>query len=136
MIIAVDADGVLWKDNFPSVAEPDMGMVRAVRNAIDKGHEVVLWTCRVNSALIVAEDMCRMLELRFCTINDNAPSNVEKWKHEFPGGTRKVYADVYIDDKALGYDRDEAMRFLANVPDVRAETVETAFVTGERIRCD
>lgn len=32
-------------------------------------------------------------------MNDNAPSNRARYGHLYPDGTRKVYADVYMDDK-------------------------------------
>lgn len=103
MIIAVDFDGILCENKFPEIGEPDYEMVSKIRHLIDNGHEVILWTSRVDDALTKAVEWCHDRGLHFCAVNENAPSNVEKFKAQYPNGTRKVYADVYIDDHNLEY---------------------------------
>ena len=98
MIIAVDFDGILCENRFPEIGKPNYDMISFVRELIDKGHEVVLWTSRVDQPLEDAVDWCEDRGLHFCAVNDNAPSNKTKYKRMHPSGTRKVYADVYIDD--------------------------------------
>lgn len=100
MIIAVDFDGILTVDEvaFPAIGDPDYSMVSFVRELIDQGHEVILWTCRTDDALDAAVKWCDDRGLRFCAINHNAPSNVAKYRSMYPNGTRKVSADIYIDD--------------------------------------
>ena len=99
MIIAVDFDGILCRDEFPEIGSPNYGMISLVREIIDAGHEVVLWTSRANDRLVEAVRWCEDRGLHFCAVNDNAPSNRARYEHLYPGGTRKVYADVYMDDK-------------------------------------
>lgn len=99
MVIAVDFDGVLCENgNFPEIGKPIYPMVSFVRELMDQGHEVVLWTSRVGKPLNEAVEWCKDRGLRFCAVNDNAPSNKEQYLKEYPNGTRKVYADLYIDD--------------------------------------
>ena len=98
MIIAVDFDGILCENQFPEIGPPIYLMVSFVRELIDLGHEVVLWTSRVGQPLEDAVDWCGDRGLHFCAVNDNAPSNKAQYESLFPNGTRKVYADVYIDD--------------------------------------
>ena len=98
MIIAVDFDGILVADQFPYICTPNYRMVNFIKSLIDDGHEVVLWTSRVGQPLEDAVEWCKLQGLRFCAVNDNAPSNKAKYALEYPQGTRKVSADVYIDD--------------------------------------
>lgn len=105
MIIAVDFDGILCDNEFPEIGKPHYEMIAAVREAIDCGHEVILWTSRVDERLSEAVAWCVDRGLHFTSINDNAPSNKQKYEHLYPNGTRKVYADVYIDDHNLFFIR-------------------------------
>lgn len=103
MIVAVDFDGILCKDAFPKIGEPNYEVVSFVRELIDDGHEVILWTCRVDERLVEAVKWCHDRGVHFCAVNDNAPSNKAKYEKEYPHGTRKVYADVYLDDKSAEF---------------------------------
>lgn len=99
MIVAVDFDGVLCRDEFPEIGAPNYRMISLVREIADAGHEVVLWTSRADDRLVEAVRWCEDRGLHFCAVNDNAPSNRERYKDLYPNGTRKVFADVYMDDK-------------------------------------
>lgn len=105
MIIAVDFDGILTVDEvaFPAIGDPDYTMIAFVRELIDNGHEVILWTCRTDDALDKAVEWCHDRGLHFCAVNENAPSNIAKFKEMYPNGTRKVSADIYIDDHSPGF---------------------------------
>lgn len=103
MIVAVDFDGILCRDAFPDIGEPNYEMISLIREIIDAGHEVVLWTCRVDQRLVEAVEWCHDRGLYFCAVNDNAPSNKAKYGKEYPNGTRKVYADLYVDDKSCWF---------------------------------
>lgn len=99
MIIAVDFDGILADDvSFPDVGYPHQQMVDFVKQLIEDGHEVVLWTSRTGQALSNAVTWCYYRGIVFCEINDNSPSNKAKYASSYPFGTRKVCADIYIDD--------------------------------------
>lgn len=100
MIIAVDFDGILAGSGkeFPDIGNANYTMVSLVRDLIDAGHEVVLWTSRTGKALELALTWCEAYKLHFCAVNDNAPSNKAKYQAEYPQGTRKVNADIYLDD--------------------------------------
>ena len=114
MIVAVDFDGILCRDEFPGIGAPNYIMISLVREIIDAGHEVVLWTSRADDRLVEAVRWCEDRGLHFCAVNENAPSNRARYEGEYPNGTRKVYADVYLDDKDprfittarnMGYDK-------------------------------
>lgn len=123
MIIAVDFDGVLVQSAFPKIGEPDHEMVDLVRLLIQKsGVEVVLWTSRVDQPLEDAITWCERMGLAFDAINDNAPSNKRKYGKLYPNGTRKVYADYYLDDHNMGYSRRVAIDIIKSI--LREEDVK------------
>lgn len=103
MIIAIDFDGVLAENAFPEIGASIYQNISLVRQLLDLGHEVILWTSRAGAELENAVRWCDDRGLHFCAVNDNAPSNIAKYKQKYPDGTRKVYADVYVDDHSLSY---------------------------------
>ena len=107
MIVAVDFDGVLCEDAFPEIGTPHYDVIQLVREIIDAGHEVVLWTARADGRLTEAVEWCEDYGLHFDAVNENAPSNRARYEVEYPNGTRKVYADVYLDDKIAEFRHTE-----------------------------
>lgn len=103
MIIAVDFDGVLCKSKFPKIGPPNYEVISLVRELIDKGHEVVLWTTRNGDELKEAVEWCEDRGLHFCAVNEPAPSNNAEYADKYPVQSRKIYADVYIDDHNIEY---------------------------------
>lgn len=95
MIIAVDFDGVLCKDEFPDIGSPNYEVINLVHQLIDQGHEVILWTSRFDRLLDEAVEWCKLHGLQFTGVNCNAPSNLKKYGTD----PRKIFADVYIDDR-------------------------------------
>lgn len=110
MIIAVDFDGVLCENKFPQIGEAKRSHINMVKYLISQGHEVILWTSRVEKELDAAVDWCKSIGIEFAAINDNAPSNKRKYGNVYKTPPRKVYADLYIDDHALNYD-DSALEY-------------------------
>lgn len=100
MIIAVDFDGILAEDSgkFPEIGAPIGCMVLFVKELIKDGHEVVLWTSRTDQALEDAIIWCKKHGLYFAAVNENTSSNIAMYSAQYPNGTRKVSADIYIDD--------------------------------------
>ena len=96
IIVAVDFDGILCQDKFPEIGKPNYDMVSFVRRLQDSGVETILWTSRVNDRLAEAITWCEDRGLHFTSVNDNTPSN----KEQYGTDPRKVYADVYMDDRS------------------------------------
>lgn len=93
MIIAVDFDGTIQgKDK-----EPNMLLVNRLIGYQRSGASVILWTCREGKRLQEAVIYCMRLGLKFNAINQNVPEGVKRLGHD----SRKIFADVYIDDKAV-----------------------------------
>lgn len=95
IIVAVDFDGILCRDEFPEIGKPNYNMVSFVRRLQDSGIETILWTSRIDDRLAEAITWCEDRGLHFTAINDNTPSN----KEQYGTNPRKVYADIYIDDR-------------------------------------
>lgn len=103
MIIAVDFDGVLCRNEFPQIGKPNYEVISLVRQMIDIGNEVILWTTRNGDELEQAVAWCEDYGLHFCAVNAPAPSNEEEYRDKYPVQSRKVYADIYIDDHNLEF---------------------------------
>ena len=103
MIVAIDFDGILCANEFPAIGEPNYKIISYTRQLIDAGVEVVLWTSRTDNELKEAIAWCEDYGLHFSAVNENAPSNIKEYESKYPNGTRKVYADYYIDDHNLEF---------------------------------
>lgn len=97
MVIAVDFDGTLCKDKFPSIGRANGKLINDLIRAREKGDKVILWTCRAGDQLEDAVRWCEAQGLVFDAVNENLKEHIEM----YGGDTRKVFADVYIDDKNL-----------------------------------
>lgn len=97
-IIAVDFDGTLVEDKFPEIGEPIQSVWQDLFRAQNSGVKIILWTSRDNERLKAAVEFCTARGLHFDAINDN----LDECKILFNNDTRKVYANEYWDDKAIG----------------------------------
>ena len=96
-IIAVDFDGTLCKNAWPEIGEPNAWLIQNLISSKEEGHKIILWTCRTGELLDKAIGWCKNKGLIFDAINENVSEAIER----FGGDCRKVYADVYLDDKAV-----------------------------------
>ena len=103
MIIAVDFDGTLCKNEWPDIGVPNDILIHYLQARKQQGDKLILWTCRTDQMLDDAIAWCTTLGLTFDAINDNLPESKER----FCGNSRKIFADLYIDDRAHGYDRTQ-----------------------------
>lgn len=94
-IVAVDFDGTLCENAFPEIGKPKQSVIDTVKEYRNYGWKIILWTCRNKEHLEQAIAWCGKHGLVFDAINTNLPEVQEM----FGGDTRKVFADVYIDDK-------------------------------------
>lgn len=95
-IIAVDFDGTLCEDRYPDIGRPNMPLINALRELKKAGEiELILWTCRNGRELENALRWCWNYDLGFDAVNEN----LQRIVMSFGRDTRKIYADLYIDDK-------------------------------------
>jgi hypothetical protein len=99
MIISIDFDGVIVEDKYPNIGKIKEGAKEVINELFhNKDNVLILNTCRANSHLQEAKHFLKEHNIPFHLINENTPSLIAK----HGGDTRKIYADVYIDDKNLG----------------------------------
>ena len=91
MIIAVDYDGTLANGS-----EMNLNLISRLKAEQLRGSIVILWTCREGRSLREAVLALRRAGFTPNFVNCNAPQAVKAMGHD----SRKVLADVYIDDKS------------------------------------
>lgn len=96
-IIAVDFDGTLCRDCYPDIGEANEDLIRRLKELRAGGDRLILWTCRKGERLEEALRFCFVRGLIFDAVNENLREVVEK----FGGDSRKIFADIYIDDRGL-----------------------------------
>lgn len=98
LIIAVDFDGTLCEQAWPEIGAPKWRVINTLKAEQRRnGARLILWTNRCGDLLQEAVDWCEARGLHFDAINENLPEIIERYGSE----SRKISADVYIDDKAL-----------------------------------
>ncbi|OJV19334.1 MAG: hypothetical protein BGO30_07120 [Bacteroidetes bacterium 41-46] len=98
MIIAVDFDGTIHGGSYPSIGYLFPDVRKTISSLRANGHYVIIWTCRTGQDLLEAINWLLENKIEFDRINDNHPSNIAN----YGGNTRKIFADLYIDDKQVG----------------------------------
>ena len=92
MIIAVDFDGTLYRHG-----KTHTGLIEYLQGRQAIGDIVILWTCREGKRLSEAVKLLNRCGFVPNWVNQNAPEGIRKMGHD----SRKIYADQYIDDKAM-----------------------------------
>ena len=98
-IIAVDFDGTLCVNKYPKIGEPNKELIKQLAEERKKGTAVILFTCRDGQRLKEAVKWCSGQGLKFDRVNDNLPERIRAYK----GNTRKISADVYVDDRNAAF---------------------------------
>lgn len=94
-IIAVDFDGTCVEHNYPAIGMEVEGAVDVLRALNKRGHRIILNTMRSGEKLDAAVKWFRDRKVELWAVNRNPEQ--EEWT-----SSPKVYADLYIDDSALG----------------------------------
>ena len=100
MIIAIDFDGTCVTHEYPEVGK-DIGAIPVLRRLVDHGHQLILWTMRHDDSIGID------LEPRRAAVgwfrNNGIPLfGVNRNPNQRWSGSPKAYAQLYIDDAALG----------------------------------
>ncbi len=95
--IAVDFDGTIVEHRYPKIGKEIPFAIETLLALQQKGHKLILWTCRTGIELEKAIEFCAKKGLHFYSINRSYP------EEDFNGLTsRKIDADIYIDNSNLG----------------------------------
>lgn len=99
MIIAIDFDGTICQNEYPEIGDPIPLAIESIKELKERGHDLILWTCRQGELLDDAVKWCKEHGIPFDLVNEHEPNNLRAF-----GGVagNKVFANIYIDDRNLG----------------------------------
>ena len=97
LTIAIDFDGTIVEHKFPAIGKELPFAIETLKSLQKKGHKLILWTYRAGKELDEAIDFCHKRGLVFYAVNKNYPE--EKLTEKI---SRKILADLYIDDRNYG----------------------------------
>jgi len=105
-LIATDYDGTIFEGSWPEEGDPKQDVIDKLKAFKEEGAEIALWTCREGVSLEEAMKRCAEVGLEFDAVNENTPSQLAYMKKKVEEGevfaTRKIFADIYVDDRAPG----------------------------------
>ena len=93
--IAVDFDGTICEEEWKLIGTPVPHALESLRELQDAGCRLILWTCRNNYEAHKIADWIRSQGVDLFGVNENPEE--PSWS-----GSPKAYANVYVDDKAVG----------------------------------
>lgn len=99
MIIAVDFDGTIVEHEYPKIGKEKIFATETLRQLINDGHRLILWTVREGELLDEAVEWCRQRGVEFYAVNRDFPEENISKNEQF---SRKIKADVWIDDLNVG----------------------------------
>lgn len=98
MTIAVDFDGTIVEHRYPKIGEEIPFATETLKILAQERHKLILWTVREGELLEEAIEWCRQRGVFFYSVNKDYPE--EEKSHN--GFSRKLKADLFIDDRSLG----------------------------------
>ncbi|WP_299228609.1 BT0820 family HAD-type phosphatase [uncultured Psychroserpens sp.] len=97
LVIAIDFDGTIVEDAYPKIGKPRIFAFETMKRLQQDGHRLILWTYRSGDKLDESVQFCRDNGIEFYAVNQSFPE--EKYDNKV---SRKIYADIYIDDRNIG----------------------------------
>jgi hydroxymethylpyrimidine pyrophosphatase-like HAD family hydrolase len=97
LTIAIDFDGTIVEHRYPEIGKILPFAFETLKQLQEEGHNLILWTYRAGDMLDKAVGFCEENGMEFYAVNQNYP---EEGNHF--DGSRKILADIYIDDRNIG----------------------------------
>ena len=95
--IAVDFDGTVVEHDYPAIGKEKLFAFQTLKELEKRGARLILWTFRTGKELDEAVEYCRKNGIEFYAVNKNYPEEIID-----ETVSRKIDADIYIDDKNIG----------------------------------
>jgi hypothetical protein len=95
--IAIDFDGTIVEHQYPEIGKEKLFAFQTLKELEKKGARLILWTFRTGKELDNAVEFCRKNGIEFYAVNKNYPEEIPD-----DSVSRKIDADIYIDDKNIG----------------------------------
>ena len=99
MIIAVDFDGTIVENRYPKIGDELPFACETLKMLQKEQHHLILWTVREGRALEEALEWCKKRGVVFFAVNKDYPEENGEISEHF---SRKIKADVFIDDRQVG----------------------------------
>lgn len=99
MTIAVDFDGTIVTHRYPDIGKEIPFAIKTLKMLQKDGHRLILWSVREGKLLQDAVDWCQERGLEFYAVNRDYPEEEKEKNQNF---SRKLKADVWIDDRNVG----------------------------------
>lgn len=99
MVIAVDFDGTIVEHRYPEIGKEKPFAIETLQKLTEEGHRIILWTVREGELLNEAVEFCKSRGLEFYAVNREYPEEQEGTNNHY---SRKLKADIWIDDRNLG----------------------------------
>jgi hydroxymethylpyrimidine pyrophosphatase-like HAD family hydrolase len=97
LVIAIDFDGTIVEHRYPFIGRIRPFAFETMEALQIKGHRLILWSHREGKKLDEAVKFCSSNGIEFYAVNKNYPEEV--WDEN---DSRKILADIYIDDRNVG----------------------------------
>jgi len=97
IIIAVDFDGTVVDHEYPAIGKEKLFAFQTLKELEKLGARLILWTFRSGKELDEAVEYCRRNGIEFYAVNKNYPEEIFDQTM-----SRKINADIYIDDRNIG----------------------------------
>jgi hydroxymethylpyrimidine pyrophosphatase-like HAD family hydrolase len=95
--IAIDFDGTIVEHEYPEIGKEKLFAFQTLKELEKKGARLILWTFRAGKELDDAVEYCRKNGIEFYAVNKNYPEEIFD-----DTVSRKIDADIYIDDRNIG----------------------------------
>lgn len=133
MTIAVDFDGTIVEHRYPEIGQEIPFAIDTLKMLQKEGHRLILWSVREGKLLDEAVEFCRERGLEFYSVNSNYTEEKDNHEHF----SRKLKADMFIDDRNIGGLPDwgsiyRIIRYRINVADLVTAALEEKFGNIER----
>ena len=96
--LAIDFDGTIVEDAYPSIGKPKIFAFETLKKLQSEGYRLILWTYRHGKSLEEAVEFCRKNGVEFYAVNSSFEGEIFDDETQ----SRKIDADLFIDDRNLG----------------------------------
>lgn len=97
IILALDFDETISITDWPTIVGLRKGAKKYINKLFDRGYYIIVWTCRHGRNEDEAYNFLKSQGIKFHAINEQHPALIKA----FNNNTRKISADIYVDDKSL-----------------------------------
>lgn len=96
--LAIDFDGTIVEDAYPGIGKAKTFAFDTLNKFQSEGYRLILWTYRHGKTLDEAVEFCKKNGVEFYAVNSSFEGEV----FDLQTQSRKIDADLFIDDRNLG----------------------------------